>query len=206
MKGMMFFQNLLIGLGVFLLVALPASSLFIDIGFEMKGILYTVSFASVFLLMLIRPFADIFIDQLWLRKLVFLRKGMGILSASIIIGFMISAIIAPESTYLTSFFTTKFWSFYTLTLFAHLGDVTGLVLLITSNRFSQKVLKQNWKRVQRLSYVYFYAGGVYEAFALENNFALYAVLVVTNLTVLAWAIKAWRRSESKIAFSENASI
>lgn len=194
MKALLIFQKFLIGISLLVLAVLPISAMFVDIGFEAKGWLYTISFAAVFLVMVIRPLADILSDQLWLRRLVLLRKGFGILSASIIVGFMLASIVAPQSVYLESFFTARFWSLSSYAFFAHLGDITGLILLLTSNVFSQRLLRQNWKRIQRLSYVYFYAGGIYEAFALNSVFALYAVLVITNLTVLAWAIKAWRRT------------
>ena len=194
MNAIFFFQNILIAISMFLLVAIPAVLSFFDVSFAAKGILYIVSFGAVFLVMLVRPLADIFSGQLWIRKLVILRKGFGILSAAIIIGFMIAAIIAPNSTYLASLFTMKFWALNKYAFFAHIGDISGLILLITSNRLSQKLLKQNWKRIQRLSYVYFYAGGIYEAFALGSTFALYALLLITNITVLAWAVKAYNKT------------
>lgn len=194
MNAIFFFQNILIAISMFLLMVIPAALAFFDVSFAVKGILYIISFGAVFLVMLVRPLADIFASQLWIRKLVILRKGFGILSASIIIGFMIAAIITPESTYLSSLFTAKFWSFNKYAFFAHIGDISGLILLLTSNRFSQKILKQNWKRIQMLSYVYFYAGGIYEAFALGSTFALYALLLITNITVLAWAVKSYNKS------------
>lgn len=199
MNAIFFFQNILIAISMFLLMAIPVALSVFDVNFTVRGTLYMVSFGAVFLVMLVRPLADIFASQLWIRKLVILRKGFGILSASIIIGFMIAAIIAPNSTYLSSLFTMKFWSLNTYAFFAHVGDISGLILLITSNRLSQKLLKQNWKRVQRLSYIYFYAGGIYEAFALGSTFALYALLLITNITVLAWAVKAYNRSMVAIA-------
>lgn len=194
MKFLIAFQNFLIGLSITLLVAIPVSSMFIDIGFAFKGILYMVSFGAVSLVMMIRPLADIFSGQLWLRRLVLLRKGFGILSASIIISFLLASIIAPESTYLGSLFTADFYSFDRYVFFAHVGDITGFILLITSNTFSQRLLKQNWKRIQKLSYVYFYAGGIYEIFALNSTFAFYAVLFVTDLIVLSWVVEAFRQN------------
>lgn len=193
MNFLFLFQNLLIGIGMILLAGIPIAFRFFDPGFEVKGILFSISFAAVFLLMIIRPLADIFNERLFLRRWVILRKGFGILSASIIVGFMIDAIITPQSTYIASFLAGKYFSLNNYVLFAHLGDITGVILLLTSNRFSQKYLKQYWKRIQRLAYVYFYAGGIYEAFALDSLFAFYAILLVTNLTVLAWAIKIWRK-------------
>ncbi|MDO8566076.1 MAG: hypothetical protein Q7S04_02745 [Candidatus Moranbacteria bacterium] len=194
METLIVFQNILIGNALAFLVLIPTTSLFIDMGFVLKGVLYTISFGAVFLVMLVRPLADIFTEQLWLRRLVILRKGLGILSASIIVGFMLSAIIAPESIYSQSLFTVDFYSFDNYRFFAHIGDISGFILLITSNIFSQKLLKRNWKRIQRLSYVYFYAGGIYEAFALKSMFAFYALLIVTALTTLAWAAKILRRN------------
>lgn len=187
------FQNILIGVSMVLLAGIPIVFRIFDPGFAVKGVLFTVSFAAVFFLMILRPLADIFNEQLWLRKLVILRKGFGILSASIIVGFMLDALITPGSTYIASMFNGKYFSLNNYVLFAHLGDITGVILLLTSNRLSQKYLKQYWKRIQRLSYVYFFAGGIYEAFALNSLFALYAILLVTNLTVLAWVVKIWRK-------------
>ncbi|MGK2848684.1 MAG: hypothetical protein ACSLEX_01285 [Minisyncoccota bacterium] len=186
-------QNILIGISLILLTGIPLVAYFFGIDSTVRGYLFTLSFASVFLVMIIRPFADIFITQLWLRRLVILRKGFGILSASIITGFMITSIMLSRFTYLADMITPAFYSLDGYVLFAHLGDLTGLILLLTSNRLSQKLLKRNWKRVQRLSYVYFYAGGLYEVFALNSLFALYAVLFVTNVTALAWAVKKIRK-------------
>lgn len=194
MKFILFVQNLIIGFSILLLGFIPLFSRLFGMDMATKGNLYALSFAAVFAVMIIRPLADITNWPL-LRRLVIMRKGLGIFSASIIIGFMIDAIIVPQSPYLASIFTLQYFSFDHFVFFAHMGDVSGLILLLTSNTFSQKMLKQNWKRIQRLSYVYFFAGGIYETFALDSTFALYAILFVTNLTVLAWAVKAYRRTE-----------
>lgn len=195
MKILTDIQDILIGISLAFLVAIPVLSKIVDIGVDTKGVLYMVSFGAVFLVMIIRPLADIFPGQLWLRRLVLLRKGFGILSASIIVSFLLASIIAPESTYLSSLFiTADFYSFDRYKFFAHIGDITGFILLITSNTFSQRLLKRNWKRIQKLSYVYFYAGGIYEIFALDSTFALYAVLIVTDLIILAWVAKIARKS------------
>lgn len=194
MKYILWFQKLLIWTGVFLLIAIPSSSLFFKMPTVWMSGLFSLSFAAVFLVMIIRPLADILNDWMFLKKLIILRKGFGILSASIIIGFMFSRIIAPESVYLATFFSVHFFSLTHYAIFSNLGDLSGLILLITSNQFSQKLLKRNWKRIQRLSYVYFYSGALYEGLALESSFALYALMVVTNLVTIAWAIKVWRKN------------
>ncbi len=189
MKVIDYIQTVLIGTGFALLFCLPALSLFFDIGYGAKERLFIISFVAAFLLMIIRPLSDIFDEQRWLKKLIVLRKGLGILSASIIVGFMLQSIIAPGSVYLTSLFSARYYSLTSYALFAHIGDISGLILLLTSNRWSQRLLKGNWKRIQRLSYAYFYAGGLYEALYLESSFALFALVVVTGLVLFAWVLK-----------------
>ncbi len=195
MKYILGLQKILIWTGVFLVIAIPVSSLFFKMPGALTSALFSTSFAAVFLVMIIRPLADILNDWMFLKKLIILRKGFGIFSASIIVGSMLSRVIAPESVYLTNLFSAHFFSFTNYAIFSNLGDVSGLILLLTSNQFSQKHLKKNWKRIQRLSYVYFYSGALYEGLFLESSFALYALMVVTNLVVIAWAIKIWRKGK-----------
>lgn len=191
MKYILGIQNLLIGASLLLIGAIPIGLRLFDAGFAWTNALYAVSLSAVFLLMTIRPLADI-TGFVWLRRLVILRKGLGILSASIIVGLLIDTILKPGSTYLTSLFTLAYYSLDNYALLAHLGDLTAVILLMTSNVWAQKLLKRNWKRIQRLSYVYFYAGALYEYLSFDNSFALYTVMVVTNLTVLAWLVKKWQ--------------
>ncbi len=197
MKILRIIQNIIIGVSLFILSALPLLIAFGDEYVELESALYKVSFVSVFLVMLIRPLADIFRSQKWLRKLVYLRKGFGILSASIIVGFVIGHIISPESQYIVSMFTKEYWSLEGYVLFAHIGDITAFILLITSNNLSMMLLKQNWKRIQKLAYVYFYSGGIYEAFALESKFALVAMIIITIITIIAFIINMKKRYEKK---------
>ena len=196
-------QSLLISLGCFFLISLPFASSFYPDGFPYIGLLFNVSFSAVFLLMIIRPLGDI-LGWTWLRQSIILRKGLGILSASIIVGFALGKIIAPESTYLSSMFSLSFFSFDNFAFFAHLGDITGFILLITSNVLSQRILRGNWKRIQRLSYIYFYAGGIYEAFPLRNGYAFLGMMIVTLLTFFAWRAKAVRREEALMRASATA--
>lgn len=207
MKIIIFIENLLVGISMVLLVAIPAFSQVVGIDVGAKGVLYTLSFGVVFLAMVIRPLADIFSWHVWLRQLVLLRKGFGVLSASIIVGLILATVMDSGFGYLQSFFTADYYSLKRFVLLAHIGDITGIILLVTSNGFSQRLLRQYWKPVQRLAYVYFYAGGLYEVLALGSAFALYAVLVVTNLVVIAWAIKAiHRNTEALLVSGEQASV
>ncbi len=197
LRIILFIEEALINISLSLLILLPFANSFSDGNFPYLGMFFNISFISVFLLMIVRPLADIF-EKNWLRQLVILRKGLGILSSSIIVGFAMGKIFDPESAYLSTIFSLRFFSLSHFAFFAHLGDVTGLILLITSNVFSQRLLKRNWKRIQRLSYVYFYSGGIYEAFTLGHAFASVALVIVSILTVFAWWVKINRRNTQSI--------
>jgi DMSO/TMAO reductase YedYZ heme-binding membrane subunit len=198
MKVIKIFQNILIGISLIILSMLPLLVAFGDEYPDLGGALFRVSFGAVFLVMLIRPLADIFKNQRWLRKLIYLRKGFGILSASIIVGFMFGHIIAPESQYITSIFTKEYWSLDDYILFAHIGDITGLILLVTSNNLSMVLLGRNWKRLQKLSYIYFFAGGIYEMLALNSLIAFIAMIIIMSITVIVFIMNMWRKNNFKI--------
>jgi DMSO/TMAO reductase YedYZ heme-binding membrane subunit len=148
--------------------------------------LYAVVHLTLFFVMVIRPLADILRGVKWLRPLVILRKGVGVLSASIAVSFLLAKIIADGTGYLSSIFTLDYWSLTNLTLFAHLADLSAVILLITSNNLSKRLLVKNWKRIQRLSYVYFYASSIYVIWILGEVSVMFYVAIVTLVTILAW--------------------
>ena len=147
--------------------------------------LFSISLWSVTFVMMIRPLADIFGSK-HLRALVILRKSFGILSASIIVGLILVKVIQHGGDYFAQILTPEYWSLTKYKLLAHLGDITGIILLATSNTFSKQALGVWWKRVQKLAYVYFYAGALYELFAFNSFAALVALLFVTLVTLLAF--------------------
>lgn len=150
--------------------------------------LFGVSFAAVTFVMAIRPLADLLGGYTkWIRPLVILRKGLGVLSASIVVSVILSKIMihGPYEHFLL-YLEPSYWSLNRYALFAHLGDLTAIPLLITSNNFSKKLLGANWKRLQKLAYVYFYSGALYEFFALNSYYAFTAIIVVTTLVMFAF--------------------
>ena len=189
-------QSILVigSIGIFLLAFPMAFAFHLDfLPKNISSILYLVSYSSVTFVMAIRPLADIFPTP-YIRMLVPLRKGFGILSASIIVSFILSKIIISGLSYFTILFSASSWKFSDYSIFAHLGDITAIILLATSNIFSKKLLGKNWKHIQKLAYVYFYAGGVYEVLAFHNTFAGYAMLGVSFLLSLAFIIKKSKKN------------
>jgi DMSO/TMAO reductase YedYZ heme-binding membrane subunit len=103
--------------------------------------------------MAIRPLADLFPKYKPLRQLCILRRWFWILSAMVIVTLLFDKWIGSSNSFY-AFFSLSAWS-WGYPLVARLSEITALILLCTSNNFSQKKLKKNWKRIQRTSYIYF---------------------------------------------------
>ncbi len=160
---------------------------------DSKQWLWNLTLYTVTAVMLIRPLADIFPKIKFLRLLVPLRKELGIFSASIVVTFGAFHYLNPDFDFLSTYFSSAYWSFSGYIFWGHLAELVGFFLLITSNIFSQRMLKKFWKRIQRLSYVYFFAGSIYVLGAFGNTFALYAMIAVTALWILSFfKIKLWK--------------
>lgn len=181
-------QKFFLGISILIMLVLPIIIAFKPSMLSLIGIsnLYNISHITILFVMIIRPLADIFRGAKWIRPLVILRKGVGVLSASVVASFIFSKIIMDPAVYLSSFATIKYWSLQNLALFAHLADISAILLLITSNNFSKRILGSWWKRIQRLSYVYFYASSVYVLVVLSNKEILISITLVTLLTIIAF--------------------
>ncbi len=148
--------------------------------------LYDISHIAVLFVMIIRPLADIFFNNNKIRPLVILRKGVGVFSASIIMSFIFAKIIVSPSEYFSSLITIQYWSPYKLSTLAHIADISAIILIITSNNFSKRIMGYWWKIVQKLSYPYFYASAIYVFMISQKYSMLISIFVVTLLTMIAF--------------------
>ena len=89
--------------------------------------------------MMIRPLADIFHKQKILKKLIILRKPLGILSVMIIVTIMVSNwILNPDLAFFNYFSADKWRIGYPI--IARISEITAIILLATSNNYSIKKL------------------------------------------------------------------
>ncbi len=165
--------------------------------------LYLISHISLFFVMIIRPLADIIKGTKLIRPLVILRKGGGVLSASIIVSLILAKIIVSPTGYFSSIGTIKYWSLNDLALLAHLGDISAVILLITSNSLSKRIFKSGWKKIQKLSYLYFYTSSLYVFLLYGDEKIVWAISIVTVLTFVAFIMNKRKRlviskSETKL--------
>lgn len=196
--GIALFNNFCIYLGaivipIFYALAVYNTWLAVEIfGTDIYNILFQLSWYSVVFVMLIRPLADIFPKIILFRRLVVLRKWLGIVSASIIVSILVAKWIQNPFTF-SAFFTLTAWTLW-YWLFARLSEVTAIILLATSNTFSQKVLGIWWKRIQKMSYIYFLTGGILAAQWSENPYTYYLTICsVGVLWLMAFSqVKLWK--------------
>ena len=87
--------------------------------------------------------------------------------------------------YLGAFGTSAYWSLTNYALLAHLADISAIILLITSNNLSKRVMGALWKKVQKLSYIFFYASSLYVFLSYGDIGPIVSVVIITIVTVLA---------------------
>lgn len=191
-KSIRHLQNALMAISILMLMALPVLLAYYKeyLPAGLITFVFDASLFTVFLLMLIRPLAEIFPKQIWLRLAIVLRKGLGVFSAAIVVSVLLSKCLINGWGYLLHYFTGDFWSLNGYAFWAHLGDATGIILLLTSNDFSIRILGKNWKRIQKLSYIYFLAAGLYVYLALGQTRGLIYLWIVALLMFTAFIKKS----------------
>ncbi len=153
---------------------------------ESTPFLWDLSLYTVILLMLIRPLRDLFPKASFFSRLIALRKELGIFSASVVASSAAIHYLDPTFSFVSTYFSLDYWSFVDNKFWAHIAELTGVILLITSNSFSQSLLGRHWKRIQRLSYVYFFAGAFYVWASFGKTVGMIGIVAVFALTLLAF--------------------
>lgn len=123
--------------------------------------MYHLSWLALLFVMSIRPLSQIFPKIRILKQMIFLRKAFWILSASIIVSNLVWWMFTRPDFFLSYLSLAKWEIGYAL--LARISEITAVILLVTSNNYSIKKLKKNWKRVQYLAYPYFISWGLVAA-------------------------------------------
>ncbi len=181
-------QNILLGVSILMLAILPGVSVFFP-EIIPTNTLFFLAHTSLFLVMIIRPLADLLPTIRFIRPLVILRKGVGVFSAAIIVSFILAKIITDPAAWIQDIMSISYWSPTSLAFLAHLADISAILLLVTSNNLSKRLLGRNWKRIQRLSYIYFYGSGVYVVATYQDKIVLSFLFMVTLVTIGSYMVK-----------------
>lgn len=193
-------QQILLAIAIGIMISLP---LFLVLKPEIFSNtdtqnLYLVSHIFLFFVMMIRPLADIFTNTKWIRPLVKLRKGAGVMSAAIIASFIFAKLIIDPISYFASIGTLRYWALQDYAVLGHMADLSAIILIITSNKLSKKILGAWWKKVQKLAYVYFYGSALFVYLSYGNIDQLIAIILVTTVTTIAYFKNKQRTSQTTI--------
>lgn len=151
---------------------------------ESKYLIWNIWHFALIFLMIIRPLRDLLPSVTWLSNLIPLRKELWILSVSIVVSAWIINYTSHWNAFLNIYFSYDYWS--NNGLWAHIWELCWLILLITSNTFSQNLLWPNWKRIQKLSYLYSFAWLYYIWSAFSLTIWIIGVILISTLTLLAF--------------------
>ena len=200
LKTIKYLQIIFLSLAIIIMMVLPLVLVFKgnDISNTAIQSFYTVAHTFLFFVMMVRPLADIFTNTKWIRPLVILRKGAGVLSASIIVSFIMAKLIVDPTGYLNSIFTLPYWSMVNYAVLGHMADLSAIILIITSNNLSKKIMGDWWKKVQKLSYVYFYGSALYVFLSYGDISQLIAIFLVTSATAVAFIKNREKLSQNNI--------
>jgi len=144
---------------------------------------------TLLIIVLSRPLADL-LKAKTLKFLTSKRKYLGwICGLAVILHVFIYA--TSFNLPLNFFFNLSYWSFSTAMGWGLIAFATMIPLILTSNLFSIKLLKKHWKRLQRLTYLFFIASGIH--IYLIGGKWLYT-LVPMSIWIILWLWSYFRKS------------
>lgn len=110
---------------------------------------------TLLFIVFVRPLSDILPKLNILKKLVILRKEIWILSWVFIALHWIWFFLNSKIPVFEWLFSSEYYNMTNLFGWWMIGMYIGVILTITSNNFSIKFLWKNWKKLQRLTYLFF---------------------------------------------------
>ena len=131
-----------------------------------------------------RPLADIFPDLRILRTLIAFRREFGIFSGMMIFAHFIGFLLAGNIPFFSIFKESMYWDYKVFLLWGILGLTVAVIVLMTSNNFSMRILKGWWKVIQRFSYLFLLFGGIHIMMIGKTN-SIIEVSIVSILWLLA---------------------
>lgn len=141
----------------------------------------------------IRPFSDILPKLKILKKLVILRKEIWILSWVFIALHWIWFFLNSRIPVLQWLFSPVYYNITNLFGWWMIWMYIWIILTITSNVFSMKILGKNWKKLQRLTYLFFIFWAIHIWMVDSEK------IIPLSIVVWSWLI-LWILTYKKVVF------
>jgi DMSO/TMAO reductase YedYZ heme-binding membrane subunit len=143
-----------------------------------------------------RPLRDVLPKLGILKKIVALRKEIWIISWIFITAHWLWFFLNSKISLLVWLTSLDFYNLTNLFGWWMIWMYIWIILTLTSNKFSQKFLGKNWKRLQRLTYLFFIFGAIHIAFVDTEK------ILPLSTVVSSWAI-LWILAYKKIILWKN---
>jgi sulfoxide reductase heme-binding subunit YedZ len=145
-----------------------------------------ITWWTLFATLTVRPLADITGLKI-LKYVVAYRKWIGI-SVYLIACIHITLILTSKALNLSIFWNPQYWNFNTNIAWGMLTILVLTPVFITSNKYSMRLLKRNWKRLHKLVYVAFILAGIHIYVFNRDPF-------ITLVPIITWFILwLWTRN------------
>lgn len=149
-----------------------------------------LSWILLIIILIARPLNDIYKNKLLLFVLRY-RKQLGVICG--LSAFLHVIIFLVNARGLKDFFVNSlYWRFDNFFGWGSLALILIILPLITSNNFSIKLLKNNWKRIQRLSYLVLIMTAVHVAL-VKNDFII--GLWPVALWLVIWLVAYFKKKQ-----------
>ncbi len=158
-----------------------------------------ISWQILLFILFIRPLSEIFTDLKIFRGLMPLRKELGILCGSFAVAHSIGYFLNGNITLPSGFLDSEIWNISDYYFWGMIGFIIALILTLTSNIFSIKILKRYWKKLHRLTYIFFFVIIIHIVLIRAFNEGTFMAFEVWNSVLPALAlIVLWGVSFAKI--------
>lgn len=142
-------------MNIFKKILLILNVIWLIVLFDVKTftLLWDLSWYLLLIIVYSRPLSNIFNKLIFLKRIVSIRKELWILCATLWIAHVIWYFLNLNNLWLI--FNSFYWRPDNAFGYWIYAFIISIPLLLTSNIYSMKLLGKNWKRLQRLTYLFF---------------------------------------------------
>jgi len=128
--------------------------------------------------LIIRPLYDLLPESDVLRAMLKWRKGIGVMSSGIVVGFWLSRNFSwTDPGLFLEYFTADKWNYSLENVLERTTEITAWVLFLISNKWMILHANTLWRQLQKFSYVYFLSAGFLLTLVHGKNYGLVCLLV-----------------------------
>ncbi len=144
---------------------------------------WNIAFYLLLIVMFSRPIKDIFSKQTILAKIVWMRKELWILTWVFAIVHSIWYFLQTKLP-ITMMIDKNIWNLNNSMAWGIVAFIVAIPLTLTSNIFSMKTLGwKNWKRLQSLAYIMFFATLVHIGLISPEKETTMIIIAITYSTI-----------------------